>query len=130
MLLGDSKLTDIRYPDPPVMTPYEACMGFPWMQFSKIMSPEFADPNSHIRTALLQCLEMECVDDWIPQMPVELYTAPRDNVIPVTANAYQVYEKFRTAGAPVTLVEAGYLANHVTGQVAWANHVKQLLKKL
>jgi hypothetical protein len=130
MLLGDSKLTDIRYPDPAVMTPYEACMGFPWMQFSKIMSPEFADPNSHIRTALLQCLEMECVDDWIPRMPVELYTAPRDNVIPVTANAYQVYEKFRTAGAPVSLVEAGYLANHITGQVAWANHVKLLLKKL
>ncbi len=130
LLMGDSKLTDIRYPDPAVMTPYEACMGFPWMQFSKIMSPEFADPNSHIRTALLQCLEMERVDDWIPQMPVELYTAPRDNVIPVKANAYQVYEKFRTAGAPVTLVEAGYLANHVTGQVAWANHVKQLLKKL
>ena len=130
MLLGDSKLTDIRYPDPAVMTSYEACMGFPWMQFSKIMSPEFADPNSHIRTALLQCLEMECVDDWIPQMPVELYTAPRDNVIPVTANAYPVYEKFRAAGAPVTLAEAGYLANHITGQVAWANHVKLLLKKL
>ena len=130
ILLGDSKLTDIRYPDPAVMTPYEACMGFPWMQFSKIMSPEFADPNSHIRTALLQCLEMECVDDWIPQMPVELYTAPRDNVIPVTANAYPVYEKFRAAGAPVTLAEAGYLANHITGQVAWANHVKLLLKKL
>lgn len=130
ILLGDSKLTDIRYPDPAVMTSYEACMGFPWMQFSKIMSPEFADPNSHIRTALLQCLEMECVDDWIPQMPVELYTAPRDNVIPVTANAYPVYEKFRAAGAPVTLAEAGYLANHITGQVAWANHVKLLLKKL
>ena len=130
LLLGDSKLTNIRYPEPATVTAYEACMGLPWMQFSKIMSPEFADPNSHIRTALLQCLVMERVDDWIPKMPVEIYTAPRDNVIPVVANAYPVYEKFRAAGAPVTLAEAGYLANHITGQVAWANHVKLLLKKL
>ena len=73
---------------------------------------------------------MERVDDWTPRMAVELYTAPRDNVIPVTANAYPVYEKFHAAGAPVTLKEAGYLANHITGQVAWANHVKILLKNL
>lgn len=130
LLLGDSKLTKIRYPEPTVKTAYEVCMGLPWMQFSKIMSPEFADPNSHIRTALLQCLQMERVDDWTPRMPVELYTAPRDNVIPVKANAYSTYEKFRAAGAPVTLAEAGSLANHITGQVAWANHVKILLKKL
>ena len=129
LLLGDSKLTDIRYPEPKVKTAFEVCMGLPWMQFSKIMSDEFADPNSHIRTALLQCLRMERVDDWTPRMPVELYTAPRDNVIPVTANAYPVYEKFRAAGAPVTLKEAGDLANHITGQVAWANHVKIMLKK-
>ena len=130
LLLGDSRLTSIRYPEPEVLTAYEACQGLPWMQFSKIMSDEFTDPTSYIRTTLLQCLEMECVDDWIPRMPVELYTAPRDNVIPVAANAYQVYNKFHAAGAPVTLEQAGYLANHITGQVAWANHVKQLLKKL
>lgn len=129
LLMADLNMKDIQYPEPAVLTPFEACQGLPWMQFSKIMSPEFADPNSHIRTALLQCLEMERVDDWTPRMPVELYTAPRDNVIPVTANAYPVYQKFRAAGAPVTLSEAGYLANHITGQVAWANHVKQLLKK-
>ena len=130
LLLGDSKLTNIRYPEPEVKTAYEACMGFPWMQFSKIMSAEFANPDSHIRKALLQCLEMERVDDWTPRMAVELYTAPRDNVIPVTANAYPVYEKFHAAGAPVTLKEAGELANHITGQVAWANHVKIILKNL
>lgn len=130
LLLGDSKLTNIRYPDPQVKTAYEICMGLPWMQFSKIMSNEFADPNSHMRKALLQCLEMERVDDWTPRMAVELYTAPRDNVIPVTANAYPVYEKFHAAGAPVTLKEAGELANHITGQVAWANHVKIILKNL
>ncbi len=130
LLLGDSKLVNIQYPAPAIMTAYELCMGLPWMQFSKIMSKEFADPNSHIRQALLQCLEMERVDDWIPKMPVEIYTAPRDNVIPVKANAYSVYEKFRNAGAPVTLSQAGYLANHITGQIAWANHVKILLKEL
>ena len=130
ILLGDSELTDIKYPEPKEKTAYETCLGFPWMQFSKIMSAEFADPNSHIRTALLKCLEEERVDDWIPRVPVEIYTAPRDNVIPVQANAYDTYEKFRRAGAPVTLAEAGYLANHLTGQIAWANHVKVLLKKL
>ena len=130
LLLGDANLTDICYPDPEVLTAYEVCMGLPWMQFSKIMSDEFADPNSHLRKALVQCLEMERVDDWTPRMAVELYTAPRDNVIPVTANAYPVYEKFLAAKAPVTLKEAGYLANHITGQVAWANHVKIMLKNL
>ncbi len=30
----------------------------------------------------------------------------------------------------VTLSKAGFLANHVTGQIAWSNHVKILLKKL
>ena len=130
ILLGDSELTDIKYPEPKEKTAYETCLGFPWMQFSKIMSAEFADPNSHIRTALLKCLEEERVDDWIPRVPVEIYTAPRDNVIPVQANAYDTYEKFRRAGAPVTLAEASYLANHITGQIAWANHVKVLLKKL
>ena len=100
------------------------------MQFSKIMSPDFSNPSSHIREALLQCLRMECVNDWTPNVPVELYTAPRDNVIPVKANAYDTYDKFRREGAPVTLSKAGELANHLTGQVAWVNHVKILLKKL
>lgn len=129
-LTADSKMTNIKYPEPEVKTAYEACLGAPWMQFSKIMSDEFKDPNSHIRTALLKCLEEECVNDWTPHVPVEIYTAPRDNVIPVKANAYDTYEKFRRAGAPVTLSEAGYLANHITGCVAWTNHVKILLKKL
>lgn len=130
VLLGDVNLTDIQYPEPEVKTAYEVCMGLPWMQFSKIMSDEFANPASHIRTALLQCLEAERVDDWTPAVPVEIYTAPRDNVIPVKANAYDTYEKFLNAGSPVTLSKAGELANHITGQIAWANHVKILLKQL
>lgn len=130
LLSGDAQMTNIQYPEPTVKTPYETCMGMPWMQFSKIMSPEFANPSSHIRTALLQCLEMERVDDWTPTVPVEIYTAPRDNVIPVQANAYGTYEKFRSAGAPVTLSLAGSMANHLTGTIAWSNHVKILLKQL
>ena len=129
-LLGDANLTTIKYPDPEVKTAYENLMGVPWMQFSKIMSDEFKDPNSHIRQALLQCLEMERVDDWTPTVPVEIYTAPRDNVIPVKANAISVYEKFKNEGAPVTLSYAGSLANHITAQIAWTNHVKGILKNL
>lgn len=126
----DSTLPAIQYPEPEEKTAYDLCLGMPWMQFSKIMSKEFANPSSRIRTALLQCLEAECVNDWVPRVPVELYTAPRDNVIPVQANAYETYEKFLSADAPVTLSKAGSLANHLTGQIAWANHVKILLKKL
>ncbi len=130
VLLGDASLTNIKYPEPEVKTAYETCLGLPWMQFSKIISDEFANPTSHIRTALLQCLEMERVDDWTPQVPVEIFTAPRDNVIPVQANAYNTYEKFRAAGVDVTLTQGGYLCNHITGQIAWSNHVKAILKKL
>lgn len=130
MLMGDMELQTIRYPEPEVKTAYDACLILPWMQFSKLMSPTFADPDSHIRTALLECLSQENVDDWVPQMPVEIYTAPRDNVIPVYENAYSTYDKFSRAGAPVTLSLAGPLANHITGQIAWVNHVKLILKKL
>lgn len=32
--------------------------------------------------------------------------------------------------APVTLSYAGSLANHITAQIAWTNHVKGILKNL
>ena len=131
LLIGDLNLQTIRYPEPAVKTPYDLCLILPWMQFSKIMSPAFADPQSSMRLALLECLREEAVDDWVPNMPVEIYTAPRDNVIPVKENAYSTYQKFRDAGAPdVTLSLAGALANHITGQLAWVNHVKLILKNL
>lgn len=131
LLIGDLNLQTIRYPEPAVKTPYDLCLILPWMQFSKIMSPAFADPQSSMRLALLECLSEEAVDDWVPNMPVEIYTAPRDNVIPVKENAYSTYQKFRDAGAPdVTLSLAGDLANHITGQLAWVNHVKLILKNL
>lgn len=130
LLNADKSLTDIQYPAPENPTDYDKLLLLPWMQFSKIMSPEFANPSSHIRQALLECLKLECVNDWTPRVPIELYTAPRDNVIPVQANAVDTYEKFRSAGADVTLVKAGELANHITGQVAWVNHVKIMLKRL
>lgn len=130
LLNADTTMPAIQYPKPENPTLYDQLLPMPWMQFSKIMSPDFSNPSSHIREALLQCLRMECVNDWTPNVPVELYTAPRDNVIPVKANAYDTYDKFRREGAPVTLSKAGELANHLTGQVAWVNHVKILLKKL
>lgn len=133
LLLGDASLVNIRWPEPETMDAYETLISLttPWMQFSKIMSSEFADPNSHIRTALLQCLEEERVDDWTPRnMAVEIFTAPRDNVIPVEPNARAVYEKFRREGANVTYKEAGALANHITATCAWVTHVKKELRKL
>ena len=132
LLNADKELESIQYPEPENPTTYDVLLLklMPWMQFSKIMSPEFSNPNSHIRQALLECLKLECVNDWTPRVPVELYTAPRDNVIPVQANAIDTYEKFHGAGANVTLVKAGELANHITGQVAWVNHVKIMLKRL
>lgn len=132
MFLNDMNLSKIMWPDKPAAqkTMYELAQGLPWMQFSKILSAASLDASSAQRRALEQCMALERVDDWTPRFPVEIYTAPRDNVIPVGPNAKAVYDKFKAAGADVTYVEAGYDSNHLTAQVAWVTHVKNLLKQL
>lgn len=132
MFLIDLTLDNLRWPDKPASekTMYELAQGLPWMQFSKILSAASLDATSAQRRALDQCMAMERVDDWVPQIPVEIYTSPRDNVIPVGPNAKAVYDKFKAAGADVTYSEAGDDSNHLTAQVAWVTHVKNLLKEL
>jgi hypothetical protein len=63
------------------------------------MSEECADVNSHIRQALEQCLKAEVITDWVPSVPVEIYSSTTDNVIPVQANAINLYNKMKEAGA-------------------------------
>ena len=70
-----------------------------WMRFSGIMSEEFADVNSHIRQALEQCLKAEVITDWVLSVPVVIYSSTTDNVIPVQANAINLYNKMKEAGA-------------------------------
>lgn len=94
-------------------------IGLYWMQFSKIMSTTCADPNSHIRQALEQCLKAEIVNDWKPSVPVEIYSAPNDNVIPFTVNAQSTYDKLKAAGADVKLTLGATTFDHITGQVYW-----------
>lgn len=94
-------------------------IGLYWMQFSKIMSATCADPNSHIRQALEQCLKAEIVNDWKPSVPVEIYSAPNDNVIPFTVNAQSTYDKLKAAGADVKLTLGATTFDHITGQVYW-----------
>ena len=94
-------------------------IGLYWMQFSKIMSATCADPNSHIRQALEQCLKAEIVNDWKPSVPVEIYSAPNDNVIPFTVNAQATYDKLKAAGADVKLTLGATTFDHITGQVYW-----------
>lgn len=94
-------------------------IGLYWMQFSKIMSATCTDPNSHIRQALEQCLKAEIVNDWKPSVPVEIYSAPNDNVIPFTVNAQATYDKLKAAGADVKLTLGATTFDHITGQVYW-----------
>ena len=94
-------------------------IGLYWMQFSKIMSATCADPNSHIRQALEQCLKAEIVNDWKPSVPVEIYSAPNDNVIPFTVNAQATYDNLKAAGADVKLTLGATTFDHITGQVYW-----------
>ena len=83
------------------------------------MSTTCADPNSHIRQALEQCLKAEIVNDWKPSVPVEIYSAPNDNVIPFTVNAQSTYDKLKAAGADVKLTLGATTFDHITGQVYW-----------
>lgn len=101
-------------------------IGFYWMQFSKIMSTTCADPNSHIRQALEQCLKAEIVNDWKPSVPVEIYSAPNDNVIPFSANAQATYDKLKAAGADVKLTLGAEQLDHMTGQVNWMYRINVL----
>ena len=94
-------------------------IGLYWMQFSKIMSATCADPSSHIRQAVEQCLKAEIVNDWKPSVPVEIYSAPNDNVIPFTVNAQATYDKLKAAGADVKLTLGATTFDHITGQVYW-----------
>ena len=96
------------------------------MQFSKIMSATCTDPNSHIRQALEQCLKAEIVNDWKPSVPVEIYSAPNDNVIPFSANAQATYDKLKAAGADVKLTLGAETLDHMTGQVNWMYRVNVL----
>ena len=98
-------------------------IGLYWMQFSKIMSATCVDPNSHIRQALEQCLKAEIVNDWKPSVPVELYSAPNDNVIPFSANAQATYDKLKAAGADVKLTLGAATLDHMSGQVNWMYHI-------
>lgn len=94
-------------------------VGLYWMKFSKIMSAECANPTSHIRLALEKCLKDEIVNDWVPNVPVEIYSAPKDNVIPCAANAIATYDKFKAAGANVKLTLGVSFFDHLTGQINW-----------
>ena len=101
-------------------------IGLYWMQFSKIMSATCTDPNSHIRQALEQCLKAEIVNDWKPSVPVEIYSAPNDNVIPFSTNAQATYDKLKAAGADVKLTLGAETFDHMTGQVNWMYRINVL----
>jgi hypothetical protein len=94
-----------------------------WMRFSGIMSDEVQDPNSHMRKALEECLTYEDVTDWIPSVPLELYSCDGDNVVPYEPNTLAYYNKLKKANARVKLVDNTELADHILGQVNYAYRV-------
>ena len=104
----------------------EKCEGsqmFYWMRFSGIMSDEVKDPNSHIRKALEESMSMEVITDWVPTVPVVLFTSTKDNVIPIEANAQAAYNKMKAAGAKnVTLIMDDF-GDHIAAQTKFFEYL-------
>lgn len=104
----------------------EKCEGsqmFYWMRFSGIMSDEVKDPNSHIRKALEESMSMEVLTDWVPTVPVVLFTSTKDNVIPIEANAQAAYNKMKAAGAKnVTLIMDDF-GDHIAAQTKFFEYL-------
>lgn len=96
-----------------------------WMKFSGIMSAECANPDSPIRKALEQCLAAEVVSDWVPEMPVEIFSSRKDNVIPYEVNALATYNKFVEKGAPNVTIFNEITLDHLLSQVRWQLRVNR-----
>lgn len=90
---------------------------FTWMRFSGIMSDEVQNPDSHMRKALEECLVAEDVTDWIPTVPLELYSCVNDNVVPYVPNTLAYYNKLKNIINNVKLVENTTIEDHILGQV-------------
>ena len=103
------------------------CLGqsglFTWMRFSGIMSDEVQNPNSHMRKALEECLTYEDVTDWVPLVPLELYSCDGDNVVPYVPNTLAYYNKLKNVNANVKLVDNTELGDHILSQVNYTYRI-------
>ena len=87
-----------------------------WMRFSGIMSDEVQNPDSHMRKVLEECLVAEDVTDWVPTVPLELYSCVNDNVVPYGPNTQAYYNKLKKIIDHVKLVPNPVLPDHILGQ--------------
>lgn len=118
-LMVDRDLAEIRW-DP------NSSDLLPWVKLSKIMSDKVTEKDSKILAALVKCFEMECVYDWTPDYPVQIFSSEYDNVIPHYENAVVAYNtikenirKNNSKGQVGIIIPRKMKLDHITGDVSW-----------
>lgn len=118
-LMVDRDLAEIRW-DP------NSSDLLPWVKLSKIMSDKVTEKDSKILAALVKCFEMECVYDWTPDYPVQIFSSEYDNVIPHYENAVVAYNtikenirKNNSKGQVGIIIPRKMKLDHISGDVSW-----------